>query len=344
MASKSRSPWLIKDSGIPAEEIRSARLEYLVRYAVLAPSTHNTQPWLFRVRGDALELVADRSRALPIADPSGRELTISCGAALQFARMAARNLKLEASVELLPDANDPELLARLRLGGARASPTAREIRRFKAIPKRHTNRTALAPRPELDRVIADLGPLARRYGVNFRASAAEEVRTRIATLVATADQRQMADPAFRHELSSWVRPAKSRARDGMSISSFGMRDWLSAGVAMALDQLDLSCATTDRHHKLILEAPWVGILATPRDDPPSWLRTGMALADILLEITAAGLAYSFANQPIEASEFRSPIAKVMGSDDHPQMLMRIGAGQEVPAAARRAAEQVTLTE
>ena len=342
MANRSRSPWLVKDSGFPAEEVRSARLEYLVRYAVLAPSIHNTQPWLFRVRGDALELFADRSRALPIADPSGRELTISCGAALQFARMAARNLKREASVELLPDANDPDLLARLRLG-ARASPTAREVRRFKAIPKRHTNRTALAPGPELDRLIADLGPLARRYGVSFPASAAEEVRTRIATLVATADQRQMADPAFRHELSSWVRPAKS-ARDGMSISSFGMRDWLSTGVAIALDQLDLSCATADKHQKLMLEAPWVGILATPRDDPPSWLRTGMALADILLEITAGGFAYSFANQPIEASEFRCRIATTMGSDDHPQMLMRIGAGQEVPAAARRAAEQVTVTE
>lgn len=343
MASKSRSPWLIKDAGFPAQEIRSARLEYLVRYAVLAPSTHNTQPWLFRVRGDALELIADRSRALAIADPSGRELTISCGAALQFARMAARNLKLEASVELLPDANDPDLLARLRLG-AHASPTAREIRRFKAIPNRHTNRTALAPGPELDRLIADLGPLARRYGVSFRASAAEEVRTRIATLVATADQRQMADPAFRHELSSWVRPAKSGAHDGMSISSFGIRDWLSAGVAIVLDQLDLSCATADKHRKLMLEAPCVAILATPRDDPPSWLRTGMALADILLEITAGGFAYSFANQPIEASEFRPRIATVMESDDHPQMLMRIGTGQGVPAAARRAAEQVTVTE
>ena len=140
MASKSRSPWLIKDSGFPAEEVRSARLEYLVRYAVLAPSTHNTQPWLFRVRGDALELFADRSRALPIADPSGRELTISCGAALQFARMAARNLKREASVELLPDPDEPDLLARLRLG-ARASPTAREIRRS----RRFRNGTRTAP-------------------------------------------------------------------------------------------------------------------------------------------------------------------------------------------------------
>lgn len=342
MASKSRSPWLIKDSGFPPEEVRSAQLEHLVRYAVLAPSTHNTQPWLFRVRGNALELIADRSRALPVVDPGGRELTISCGAALQFARLAARNLRREAPVEVLPDANDPDLLARLRLGAC-SSPTAGETWRFNAIPKRHTNRTALALGSELDRLIDALGSLARRYGVSFRASAAKEVRSSIATLVATADHRQMSDPAFRHELSSWVRPSRSRARDGMSISSFGMRDWLSAGVATALDQFDLSGATADKHHKLMLEAPWVALLATPRDDPASWFRTGMALADILLEITAGGFAYSFANQPIEASEFRPRLARVMRSDEHPQMLMRIGAGVDVPAAARRAAEQVTLT-
>lgn len=343
MPRKSRSPWLTQDSGFPPEEVRSAQLEHLVRYAVLAPSTHNTQPWLFRVRGNALELIADRSRALPVVDPDRRELTISCGAALQFARIAARNLAREASVEVLPDAHDPDLLARLRLG-ARSSPTAGEIRRFNAIPQRHTNRTALASGPELDSLITTLGSLARRYGVSFRASAEKEVRRSIATLVATADHRQMSDPAFRHELSNWVRSTKSRAHDGMSLSSFGLHDWLSAGVAIALDQFDLSGATAEKHHKLMLQAPWVAMLATPQDNPASWLRTGIALADILLEITARGLAYSFANQPIEMSKFRPRIARVMHSDEHPQMLMRIGAGVDVPAAARRAAEQVTVIE
>ena len=70
----------------PREILRDA-----VRGAVRAPSSHNTQPWLFRLVGDdALELYADRTRALPVVDPRDRELTISCGAALFHVRAALR--------------------------------------------------------------------------------------------------------------------------------------------------------------------------------------------------------------------------------------------------------------
>ena len=59
-----------------------ALLRSLVEYAALAPSGHNTQPWRFRLRGGGAELLADRTRALPVVDPDDRELVISCGAAL----------------------------------------------------------------------------------------------------------------------------------------------------------------------------------------------------------------------------------------------------------------------
>ena len=65
------------------------KLTFLLRYAVLAPSGHNTQPWLFRVAGDAVELYADWTQALAVVDPEDRALTISCGAALFNLRVAS---------------------------------------------------------------------------------------------------------------------------------------------------------------------------------------------------------------------------------------------------------------
>jgi nitroreductase len=53
-----------------------ARLRAAVKYAVLAPSSHNTQPWLFRVAPGDSELYADRSRGLPVVDPRDRELVM----------------------------------------------------------------------------------------------------------------------------------------------------------------------------------------------------------------------------------------------------------------------------
>ncbi|WP_229440580.1 hypothetical protein [Massilia sp. BSC265] len=56
---------------------------------MLAPSSHNTQPWLFRMAESSIDLFADRTRALPVNDPDDRELTISCGCALMHLRIAA---------------------------------------------------------------------------------------------------------------------------------------------------------------------------------------------------------------------------------------------------------------
>ena len=91
----------------------AAQLRQMVRHAVLAPSGYNSQPWLFRVLDDAVELLADRNRALPVTDPEGRELTISCGAALFHLRLAMRQFGMADKVILLPNSREPDLLARV---------------------------------------------------------------------------------------------------------------------------------------------------------------------------------------------------------------------------------------
>ena len=92
----------------------------LIQAAVLAPSSHNTQPWLFRLREGGLELRADRTRALPVNDPSDRELTISCGCALFNLRVAAAHAGVPLRIRLLPDAQDADLLATVEMASAGA--------------------------------------------------------------------------------------------------------------------------------------------------------------------------------------------------------------------------------
>src|SRR3954452_11372851 len=90
----------------------------IVELATRAPSVHNTQPWRFALVGGAIELRPDYSRRLPVMDPDGRLLTISCGAALLCARLGVRRLGREPVVTLLPDAADADLFAVLADGGA----------------------------------------------------------------------------------------------------------------------------------------------------------------------------------------------------------------------------------
>ena len=48
--------------------------------ATRAPSSHNVQPWCMRAEERQVLVYRDRSRALPVADPELREITIRCGA------------------------------------------------------------------------------------------------------------------------------------------------------------------------------------------------------------------------------------------------------------------------
>lgn len=178
----------------------------VIAMAARAPSLHNTQPWQFRVRGDVIELLADSRRQLCRLDPVGRELTISCGAALFGLRLGLRRLGYLPAVELLPDKGQPELLAEVRLHG-RAAMTAEEAELVAAVPHRHTHRGPFTP-----------GELPARLPTALQRDAAAEGGELIAVdepmqivalgrLVELAAAEQRADAEIAAELSRWIRPA-----------------------------------------------------------------------------------------------------------------------------------------
>ena len=105
---------MTEETATEPASILASRAKYLIATAARAPSVHNTQPWRFKVTESAIELYCDSRRQL-LADRDGREMLISCGAALYGLRLAVRSLGRMPGVELLPK---PSALARVRLGPA----------------------------------------------------------------------------------------------------------------------------------------------------------------------------------------------------------------------------------
>lgn len=128
-------PWKVSEDDFPGSGEAEEKLRFLLNYAVLAPSGHNTQPWHFRVKNNAVELYADRTRGLPVADPEDRALVISCGAALFYLRTALGYFGQAGEVEAFPDPGDPDLLTRVRLGPERKA-TEEDRSLFGAMPER----------------------------------------------------------------------------------------------------------------------------------------------------------------------------------------------------------------
>src|SRR3954464_4415772 len=87
--------------------------------ACRAPSIANSQPWLWRISGDVLELRCDPTRQLPVADPHGQLMVMSCGAALHHAMVVLGALGVDATVERFDDPADPVLLGLLTVTGSR---------------------------------------------------------------------------------------------------------------------------------------------------------------------------------------------------------------------------------
>jgi nitroreductase len=134
MLDQQTETWQISEADFPAAGSPAEKLRFLLGYAILAPSGHNTQPWLFRIIDDRVELYADRTRALPVVDPEDRALTISCGASLFHLHIAMKHFGFAGKVEALPSPDDPDLLARISLGDAR-QPSEQENSVFHATPK-----------------------------------------------------------------------------------------------------------------------------------------------------------------------------------------------------------------
>src|SRR5207248_10116758 len=136
------------------DQVKSA-----IRAAILAPSTHNTQPWLFRCTADSIELHADPERSLAVADPDQRELLLSCGAALFNLRAAIHALGAHPATTLLPRREEPNLLAVVKPFAAR-KPDPRMVELADAIPRRHTNRTPFSAAVIPQSVLTPLRPPA----------------------------------------------------------------------------------------------------------------------------------------------------------------------------------------
>ena len=335
--------WQTDPADFPLGGSAADILRFVLGYAVLAPSSHNSQPWLFWIDGPRLELYADRSRRLPVVDSDDRELVMSCGATLRNLRVALNHFGEEVDIDILPDARKPDLLARLELAGRPVVPTPRTENQFAAITRRHTSRHAFDATPVTGQIFLDLRRAAFDEGA-WLFDVARQAYRALAYLVTDADTAQMADAAFRRELAHWMRPNHPASSDGMPGYALGLSDLRSVVGPLVVRTFDVGLSQAAKDEDLVRGSPLLAILSTPGDDRASWVAAGQAMQSVLLAATAAGLQASFLNQPIEVTALRTKLATELGVAGHPQLLMRFGYGPEAAPTPRRPVEDVLLRE
>jgi nitroreductase len=310
---------------------------YLITTAARAPSVQNTQPWRFRVSEYTIELYADPGRKLNV-DPAGREMLISCGAALYGLRLAVRSLGYLPIVEPFPDPARLRLLARVTLG--RAEPiTLQERKLLEALPHRHTHRGPWAPGPLPAGLVAGLQHDALAEGAQLALVDRALAYHKLADLATAAGHRQDRDPAAREEMRQWSRDAAEPARDGVPAHAFPatpdpqpgrlpQRDFdLGRGLGLLPGGGPPPAATA--------------ILLTSGDGRADWLRAGQALHRLLAHAASKWVFASLHTQPLENEPTRTLIRDRLALPGSPQMLLQLGPAHTTHTTARRPPADLT---
>lgn len=322
--------WRIDESEFYELDSFGQQMEFLLRYAILAPSGRNTQPWSFRVTADGVEVFADFSRRLMIIDRDDRELLMSVGAAITNFRVAAAHFGFETNV--FYDSRDvdraPVAFVTVR---ETCAPDRALTALFPAIPQRHTNRAPFDGESIDPTALTRICDVIETYADTFRLIHNRD-RHCIAEWIESGDREQMARPAFRQELADWIRPAG--APDGLTGATFGLPRALSGAASWLMRHIDAG-AWHGRRDRQLAESASVLLVVTAEDDRVSLVKAGEALERLLLTVTAMGLQYSFLNPAVEVEELRTRLQALTGALHPPQLLLRLGTAVAAAEATPR---------
>jgi hypothetical protein len=324
------------ETTVAGTSILADRADYLIATAARAPSVHNTQPWRFRVSDAAVELYCDPRRKLQV-DPAGREMLISCGAALFGLRLAVRSLGYEPVVELLPDPDRLRLLARVTLGAAKPM-TGTERQMLKALSHRHTHRGPFGPGPLPAGLLAGLQHDALAERATLVLVEPGLACARLASIARAVHRRLTLEPLAEADTRRWSRGPASQARDGVPAFAFPatVRPAAAAPGSGRLPQRDFDLGRGFGRQDTGGPPPAAtAVLVTSGDTRRDWLRAGQALHRLLAHATSAWVFASLDTQLLEITLIRALIREQLALPGAPQMLLQFGAADTTHPTGRR---------
>ena len=324
------NPWIIDEADFYELETREEQMRFLLRYAILAPSGHNTQPWSFRITPDGVQVHADTSRRLLIVDRDDRELLMSIGAAITNFRVAAAHFGFDTTVTYETRSLETAPVATI-LVTETCAPNPELGSLFPAIRKRHTNREPYDEQPLEPAALQAICDVVDANLSTLRLILPRD-KERVADCVETAERTLMTRPAYRAELADWVSNADER-KDGLSAEAVGMPRILSGLAPWLIRNFDAGDLQARRDVELTRSASML-IAVTSDEDQVSLVKAGETFELLLLTITRCGLQYSFLSAPVEVDDTRETLRLLIGGSE-PQLLLRVGSAATAAHPSRR---------
>jgi hypothetical protein len=304
----------------------------LVRYATLAPSSHNTQCWKFRIEQNTISILPDFSRRCPAVDPDNHHLFASLGCAAENLIQAAlaNGLKGVASFDATT------------AGGISVAlePTKTVISPlFQAIPERQCTRAEFDGNPLSSEELRKLEQAGTGAGVRVLLITEIAAIENVLEYVIAGNTAQMKDPAFVEELKAWIRFSGDeavRTGDGLFSKTTGnpsVPRWLGSRL---FGMLFTPKGENDKYAKHLRSSSGVAVFISEANDKAHWIEAGRCYERFALQATALGIRNALVNQPVEVSALRPQFASFLGiGGSRPDLVVRFGRGPRMPQSLRR---------
>jgi nitroreductase len=309
-----RDVWNLSEEDFPNTASIDLQLRFLLRYAILAPSVKNTQPWSFTVAANQVYLFAALERDLPVTDPHRRELYVSLGCALENLLVAAEHFGFRHEVSYFPEPENDRLVATVSFAAGGTPTQAREGITLDALVTRRNDNSVYRSRsvsegrrrlleacqlePELHLDLVD-DRLFRRW---------------IEAFTVEADRREFADPEFREELGHWI---------GQGV--LGTPGPVARLAGLVVSRLDLGESVARQDHDIVQSASLLGLISATSDTHLEHVRTGQLFERLWLTATAMGINIHPMSQTMRHPELRAAVAELLPATGWiPQHLFRVG--------------------
>ncbi len=316
---------------------RSALLHELVRYATLAPSSHNTQCWKFHLENRSISILPDLSRRCPAVDPDDHHLFVSIGCATENLIQAALAYGLNGNV-IFDDSAGKALQISLEPTKAVATTL------FNAIPERQSTRAEYDGKSISTIELAMLERAGNGNGVRIILLTEREAMEKVLEYVVQGNTTQMNDPAFVDELKAWIRFSADdavRTADGLYAASTGnpsVPSWLGS---LLFGFFFRPKNENDKYAKHVRSSAGIAIFVSETENPAQWIEVGRCYERFALQSTALGIRNAMLNQPVEVSALRPQFAAFLGvGGRRPDLVVRFGRGPKLPPSLRRPVEAV----
>lgn len=325
--------WDVKESSFPANESQKEKLTFLLNYAILAPSSHNSQPWKFNVTNDSILVFADESRWLQVADADKRELYISLGCALENLIVAADHFGYNSTVTYLPGEKDLAAMVTLKPEFSSSA----DPRLFPAILSRQTNRNLYEPRAISESDLEIMNNLCSDADISVFVTSDLAIKKSFQDLTVQANGIQYSDADFKSELGHWI---------GQGV--MGPRGVQATIAQLAVVFLDVGPEQTEKDAQLINSTPYLGFISAANNDSLSSVKAGRVLERFWLCATALGISLQPMSQALETAQTKgnlSSLLPVQSSMREVQQVLRLGYGQpDSEHSTRRPLEDVMIAE